>query len=165
MSDEPHPKPSDESDSHPSRFGCPALLGRVAVQRADQDPGRLLSDRIAVQPAKRFRYSEGDIPRWRMNAGRRPYPPVLDENRIRLDANRGKGIRQSRTIPPMRRGALAVEYSAPGQHERAEAHRGNPPRLRQGLANPFHQGRVLAQLPYARAARNNESIDLVRPDA
>src|SRR5260370_37810204 len=80
MSDEPHPKPSVIL----THLGSAALLcsdelpfsaqTRILAQTNDiaplQDPGRLISDRIAVQPAKRFRYSEGDIPRWRMNARR-----------------------------------------------------------------------------------------------
>jgi hypothetical protein len=61
--------------------------------------------------------------------------------------------------------ALAVQRAGPGQHERSEAHRCHASRFRQHLRNPFHQGAVLPQLPYARAARNHQRIDLVGPNA
>src|SRR3990170_1981637 len=81
------------------------------------------------------------------DAGRGPDPPVLDKDRIRLDANFWKAVRQSWTVAPMRRGALAVQGAGPGQRERSETNGRPPPSRGQHLRNPLHQDGVLPQRP------------------
>ena len=90
--------------------------------------------------------------------GRGPNRTVAHEDRIGLDAHRGKAPRELGAVLPMGRRAPPVQHARGGEQERAGADGGDAARLRRPLPHPIDQRRVLGRRLGALAAGDEQRI-------
>jgi hypothetical protein len=72
--------------------------------------------------------------------------PVLDVDRIGLDAHLRMALLQVLARAPVRGRAPAVEQPGLGQHQRAGAHRGEPSHARRHAREPGEQRAIVPRL-------------------
>ena len=94
------------------------------------------------------------------HAGRRPDIAVADEDRLGVDLDAGVQARKGGRGRPVGRGAAAVQEPGLSENEGAGAHRGGAAGAGGGARDPADEGRVVGGLARARAAGDDQRVEL-----